>query len=59
VARSRWKRLVREAFRLSRERIGNGWDVVVVPKVGPTGIKRADVERSLVALLKRIRRRSR
>jgi ribonuclease P protein component len=32
VARNRWKRLVREAFRLGRERLPNGVDLVVIPR---------------------------
>ena len=32
VARNRWKRLVREAFRLSREQLPVGIDLVVVPR---------------------------
>jgi ribonuclease P protein component len=32
VVRNRWKRLLREAFRLSRERLPLGIDLVVVPK---------------------------
>jgi len=43
VVRNRWKRLVREAFRLSREQLPAGIDLVVVP--------RQDVEPSLPELL--------
>ncbi len=32
VFRNRWKRLLREAFRLSRERLPAGIDLVVVPR---------------------------
>ncbi|MCR4411402.1 MAG: ribonuclease P protein component [Thermoguttaceae bacterium] len=32
VARNRWKRLIREAFRLTRHQIPGGIDLVVVPK---------------------------
>lgn len=31
VVRNRWKRLIREAFRLSRQRLPEGIDLVVVP----------------------------
>lgn len=34
VVRNRWKRLVREAFRLSRQRLPRGVDLVVVPRQG-------------------------
>lgn len=32
VERNRWKRLVREAFRLSRDRLPTGTDLVVLPR---------------------------
>ena len=32
VVRNRWKRLLREAFRLSRERLPAGLDLVVIPR---------------------------
>jgi len=34
VARNRWKRLVREAFRLSRGQLPSGLDLVVLPRAG-------------------------
>jgi ribonuclease P protein component len=34
VKRNRWKRLIREAFRLTRERLPGGVDLVVVPRGG-------------------------
>jgi ribonuclease P protein component len=34
VVRNRWKRLLREAFRLSRENLPAGLDLVVVPRRG-------------------------
>lgn len=34
VARNRWKRLIREAFRLGREQLPAGIDLVVVPRRG-------------------------
>ncbi|MFH1923302.1 MAG: ribonuclease P protein component, partial [Planctomycetota bacterium] len=34
VVRNRWKRLIREAFRLSRERLPQGVDLVVIPRQG-------------------------
>lgn len=57
VARSRWKRLIREAFRLNRESLGPGMDLVVVPLKPPKGVKRQDVERSMIKAVERIRRR--
>lgn len=32
VVRNRWKRLIREAFRLERERLPAGVDLVVIPR---------------------------
>lgn len=34
VVRNRWKRYVREAFRLSQHRLPQGFDIVVRPKKG-------------------------
>lgn len=34
VVRNRWKRLIREAFRLTRPRLPDGIDLVVIPRPG-------------------------
>ncbi len=34
VTRNRWKRLIREAFRLSRRRLPEGTDLIVIPRLG-------------------------
>lgn len=34
VTRNRWKRLIREAFRLSRARLPGGLDLIVIPRPG-------------------------
>ncbi|MBN2292748.1 MAG: ribonuclease P protein component [Pirellulales bacterium] len=34
VVRNRWKRLIREAFRLSRHQLPDGVDFVVIPRLG-------------------------
>lgn len=34
VERNRWKRLIREAFRLSRGRLPDGVDLVIIPRIG-------------------------
>ena len=34
VRRNRWKRMLREAFRLSREKFPSGIDLVVIPRGG-------------------------
>lgn len=56
VARNRWKRIIREAFRLSRSDLPTGLDLVVVPKpdVEPC---LAEVMESLARLSRRLARR--
>ncbi|MFM2092915.1 MAG: ribonuclease protein component, partial [Planctomycetota bacterium] len=57
VTRHRWKRLIREAFRLSRTQLPVGFDLVVRPKRGA----HADFDRiakSLPRLANLIARRS-
>lgn len=55
VARHRVKRLIREAFRLSKDELPAGLDLVVVPK--SAAIQFADVRRSLPALARDLERR--
>ena len=55
VRRNRWKRLVREAFRLNKEAIGVGWDFIVVPTRPPGDITRPDVETALLDVVRRVR----
>ena len=43
VVRNRWKRLLREAFRIARPRLPVGIDLIVIPRVG--------VEPTLAALM--------
>lgn len=57
VVRNRWKRLIREAFRLSKERLPSGVDLVVRPQKGAAPELTA-IAASLVALAKRIARRT-
>ena len=49
VVRNRWKRLLREAFRLSRQRLPAGLDLVTIPRAAapPT---LAQLQQSLVEL---------
>ena len=56
VVRNRWKRLIREAFRLRRESIPAGIDIIVLPRVGSEP-RLADLLDSLPRLARRIARR--
>jgi ribonuclease P protein component len=56
VVRNRWKRLVREAFRLEQARLPPGLDLVVRPRLGATP-NAAAIRRSLVDLSWRVARR--
>lgn len=51
--RNRWKRLLREAFRLSQSRLPPGLDLVALPRVGQTPELLA-LQSSLVQLTKRL-----
>ncbi len=52
VARNRWKRCIREAFRLSREQLPAGVDLVVIPR--PDAVpETAELQESLVRLARR------
>jgi ribonuclease P protein component len=55
VRRNRWKRMVREAFRLNKEAIGVGLDLIVVPTRPPGDLKRQEVETALVDAVRRVR----
>lgn len=56
VVRNRWKRLIREAFRLSRASLPIGYDFVVRPQKGATP-EFAAIGASLVALASRLEKR--
>jgi len=51
--RNRWKRLIREAFRTSREQLPAGYDLVVVPRQGAEP-ELAAIRRSLVRMAERV-----
>jgi ribonuclease P protein component len=57
VVRNRWKRLIREAFRLSQEKLPAGIDLVVRPQKGGEP-ELAAISDSLIALAGRIARRA-
>jgi len=52
VARNRWKRLIREAFRLSREQLPTGIDLIVIPCGGKPEL--AALQESLCRLAQRL-----
>jgi ribonuclease P protein component len=54
--RNRLKRLCREAFRLSREGLPTGLDIVIIPRTNATPAL-GDVQQALSALLTRLARR--
>ena len=56
VVRNKWKRLIREAFRLSRETLPSGLDLVVRPQKGAAPDFYA-ISSSLLALAQRINKR--
>ena len=55
VERNRWKRLLRESFRLNKGSFGRGVDIVVMPNRPPGRLKRDQVERSLLSLYRRVK----
>ena len=56
VVRNRWKRLIREAFRLNVARLPEGVDLVVIPKAGPPPPFR-DIANSLCSVARHAARR--
>jgi len=56
VVRNRWKRLIREAFRLSRDELPTGLDFVVRPQKGAVA-EFEPIKNSLVALTTKIAKR--
>jgi ribonuclease P protein component len=55
VLRNRWKRMLRESFRLNKEQIGPGLDIVAVPTRAPEELQRPQVEFVLIELVKKHR----
>ena len=55
VLSNRWKRMLRESFRLRKEQIGPGLDIVAVPTRAPEELRRQQVEFVLVELVKKHR----
>ena len=57
VTRNRWKRLIREAFRLSRDELPAGLDLIVRPQKDSVA-ELALIQKSLVALARRVAKRA-
>lgn len=57
VARNRWKRLIREAFRVSKAKIPSGMDFVARPRKGAVP-SLAAIKASLPRLCRRVARRA-
>jgi ribonuclease P protein component len=55
VQRNRWKRLIRETFRLNKETIGPGLDLIVVPSQAPGELTQPQVQAVLLHLVGRHR----
>ncbi len=55
VTRNRWKRCIREAFRLAQHELPPGVDLLVLPRAGATPTM-PRVQRSLVSLAERLAR---
>lgn len=53
VVRNRWKRLIREAFRLNRDKLPQGVDLVVIPR-GDSEPTLDEITRSLIRLANRL-----
>ena len=54
IVRNRWKRLIREAFRLSRRELPAGVDLVVIPRRGGVEPELSHLRASLCRLAKRV-----
>jgi len=51
VERNRWKRLLRETFRLHQQMLGS-LDILVIPTRPPGKLRRQEVEKQFLALLR-------
>ena len=53
VKRNRLKRLIRESFRLSRQHISHGYDIIAVGRSAAIGVQCQQIQVSLTQLLQR------
>ena len=53
VKRNRLKRLIRESFRLSRQHISHGYDIIAVGRSAAIGVQCQQIQASLMQLLQR------
>lgn len=53
VVRNRVRRLIKEAFRLHIDDIKPGYDIIFIARTGHKELKYADIERSVMDVLKR------
>lgn len=51
VVRNYFKRIVREAYRLNRHQLIDGYDIHIKPRHGALGAKRKDIEEDLKRFL--------
>lgn len=56
VERNRWKRLIRESFRLNKDRLPASTDLVIAPRVPPKGLTMQAVAQELVRLVSTLAR---
>ena len=56
VVRNKWKRLIREAFRLNHLELPGGIDIIALPRRGARPAQ-VPIQRSLVALVERLHKR--
>lgn len=51
VKRNRWRRMIRESFRLNKTNFTNGIDILAIPLVSPDTLKMQNVAEEFIKLL--------